>query len=107
MIMTLVVQAGPEQGQAPQRALAFARAAIDAGHQLHCVFFYRGGVEVSGSEADAPEWGALHSETGTPLLLCSSSAETYGLSGDRHFAIAGLGTLIEAGVHSARVVTFA
>jgi tRNA 2-thiouridine synthesizing protein D len=116
---TLVITGAPYSSQAPQTALDFARAAVDAGHRIDRVFLYGDGIHVASSLAcppsDEPHWPRLWSEflaeQGIPAVACVASALRRGLidSGEQQryelpacnirepFEIAGLGEWVEAG----------
>jgi len=119
MRYTLLVLTPPDAGASARHALHFARAAIDAGHALQCVFFFDAGVLTALPGCDAPAdeedlrvgWRELHREHRTPLLACVASAERFGVAhacnGDEAaFSVAGLGELIQASRDSDRLLTF-
>ena len=128
MIFTLVIHASPVQHQAPETALRFARALLEAGHTLHRVFFYRDGVfngnALSSSAADEPclpsDWRSLADEHKLDLVVCIAAAIRRGVLDSNEarrydktqhnlaegFELSGLGQLIEAAIISDRVITF-
>ena len=86
-------------------ALRFARAISDTDARMHCVFFYGKGV----LHAKGPEkqfWSDWSRSVGARLVLCSASAESFGLTADDDFSVEGLGELIEAGLASGKVLSF-
>ena len=86
-------------------ALRFARASSDTDARMHCVFFYGKGV----LHAKGPEkqfWSYWSRSVGARLVLCSASAESFGLTADDDFSVEGLGELIEAGLTSGKVLSF-
>ena len=86
-------------------ALRFARASSDTDARMHCVFFYGKGV----LHAKGPEkqfWSDWSRSVGARLVLCSASAESFGLTADDDFSVEGLGELIEAGLTSGKVLSF-
>ena len=86
-------------------ALRFAKASSDTNACMHCVFFYGKGV----LHATGPEkhfWSDWSRSVGARLVLCSASAEAFGLAADDDFSVEGLGELIEAGLTSGKVVSF-
>jgi len=86
-------------------ALRFAKASRDADARMHCVFFYGKGVlHATGQEKQF--WSDWSHAVGARLVLCSASAETFGLTADADFSVEGLGELIEAGLTSDKVVSF-
>lgn len=109
MNYSLVVLHGPDDGRALSRAESFAAALSQGGHTLKRVFFYGGGVKVALTHDGEPwqYWSELSRHQNTEIVLCSASADRYGItSPPEGFVIAGLGTLMEAGMDSDRVVTF-
>lgn len=128
MRFTLVVHSAPYQSASAGTALRFARAVLDAGHQIHRVFFYREGVHNASALASPPrdeqnlpqEWRALAKEHDLDLVVCIAAAVRRGIldkeeakryekrAGNlaKRFELSGLGQLIEASVVSDRVVTF-
>ena len=86
-------------------ALRFAKASSNTDARMHCVFFYGKGVlHATGQEKQF--WSNWSRAVGTRLVLCSASAESFGLAADDDFSVEGLGELIEAGLTSGKVVTF-
>ncbi|MBF7072845.1 sulfurtransferase complex subunit TusD [Glaciecola sp. MH2013] len=83
----LMVTKAPFQSENGKMALAFCRAAIEAGHRINQVFFYQEGVfhsstwlkPVPGELSLINEWEAFSEQTKTPLKLCVSAAERRGL----------------------------
>lgn len=127
MKFTLVIHAAPEADGA-RSALLFARAAVDAGHELYRVFFYGQGVHnattlsvIPQDEKDIGEdWKQFIDEQQLDAVVCiaaglrrgiidGSEANRYDKSGynmSSTFALSGLGQLLEAAVRCDRVVTF-
>lgn len=128
MIFTLVVHASPVQQQAPESALRFAKALLQAGHTVYRVFFYRDGVMNANALASSPadelcipfEWQALSQQYQLDLVVCIAAAIRRGVLDsnearryDKHsfnlaegFELSGLGQLVEASIVSDRVMTF-
>lgn len=113
MRIDLLVQGAPETG-APERALGFARAAIDGGHRIGRVFFYNEAVTFAHRSA-ADESGVrmrlaqLAMETPFELAVCVAAAGRRGITDQslaEGFVIAGLGQLIEAIEEGDRLVSF-
>ena len=118
----------PASGQGSACALAFARAVLAAGHEIHRVFFLdRGtanGSNTSVYPQDAPGpisgWVELAQQDGVELVLCISSALKQGLLDETEaqryerpaatahpaFVISGLGQLVDASANSDRLITF-
>jgi len=110
MNYTLMVVQGPDAGRAPFRALRFARALVQSGHRLNRVFFFGPGVRIglNWEGAQLADWQELACGTSAELILCSASAERWGIdTAPSGFTIAGLGALMESGMDSDRVLTFA
>jgi tRNA 2-thiouridine synthesizing protein D len=125
---TLVITGAPYSSQAPQTALAFARAALAGGHTLERVFLYGDGVHLASSLCAPPsdethwprEWAALLKENAIPGIVCIASALRRGLVDGAEqkryellannlsepFAIAGLGEWVEGTMTSSRVIYF-
>lgn len=115
MRFDLLVQGAPLSTGAPERALQFARAAIDAGHRIGRLFFYNDAVYVanrfaadeSGTRANLAE---LASDAGIELAVCVSAAGRRGILANESlaegFVIVGLGQLIQAIEDCDRLVSF-
>ena len=119
---TLVITGAPYSSQAPQTALAFARAAHSAGHCIERVFLYGDGVHLASAlicpPSDESHWPRLWSEFlvqhSIPAVACVASALRRGLvdGGEQQryelpahnvrapFEIAGLGEWVEASTRS-------
>jgi tRNA 2-thiouridine synthesizing protein D len=128
MNFSLLVLSSPYSAQAGDSAWQFATAAIAAGHSVYRVFFYHEGVyhgsELGISPQDEQDrvqrWADFSAQNNTELVLCISSAVKRGLldarEAERHnksaasinpaFVLSGLGQLIDASVHSDRLLTF-
>jgi len=124
----LMVLGPPISTQAPQSALNFTRAALNAGHQVLRVFFFHDGVHCgnqwlippAGQQSIAEQWAELAQQQKIDLVVCVASAlkrgvldageaKRYGKSAaNLHpaFALSGLGQWIDACVNTDRVVTF-
>ena len=106
---TLVVHSGPDDGLCHERALAFAHALCSRGHRLNRAFFYGAGARVAlpWDSSSLKNWQRL-GEAGCELVLCSASADRYGVEQPpQGFLIAGLGSLMEAGLDADRIMSFA
>jgi len=111
----LLVQGAPLTTGAPERALKFARAAIEAGHRIGRIFFYNDGVTVANRFA-ADETGAradlvqLSAQAEFELAVCVTAAGRRGVRANESlaegFTIVGLGQLVEAIEDSDRLVSF-
>lgn len=120
---------GPAYGtQQASSALQFARALLEAGHELMSVFFYREGVynanqftSPASDEFDLVRaWQTLNQQHGVELHICVAAAlrrgitdaaesERLGLAGaNLHagFSLSGLGALAQAALTCDRMVQF-
>lgn len=112
MKFTVIVNAHPASLTA-HSALRFCRAVLANGHALYQVFFYGDGVfnGMAGEQtALYREWTQLIKENQIDVICCAGSAERKGLRSGADladgFTISGLGQMIDALVHSDRVMTF-
>jgi len=128
MKFSLAIYGAPYSNQGSQSALHFAKAAIEAGHEIYRLFFYRDGVH-NGSTLAAPpqdeinipaEWHKLVANHEIDAVVCVASAlrrgvldateanryEKSGANLAEQFTISGLGQLVEAGMESDRLITF-
>jgi tRNA 2-thiouridine synthesizing protein D len=128
VIYSLVVLSSPASGHSAATAARFAHATIRRGHNIHRVFFLDEGTSAGSGVAVFPQdeqdrlapWLTLARDHGVELVLCISSALHRGLldkeEAARHdkfavtvhpaFIISGLGQLVDAAVHSDRMLTF-
>lgn len=128
MKFSILVLTAPHSAQAGDSAWQFARAALDAGHELYRVFFYMDGCQHGNAlavpaqdEVDrVARWAGLAEEYDVDLVLCIASAVKRGVldsgESERHeksganahpaFELSGLGQLVDAHIHSDRMVTF-
>ena len=86
-------------------ALRFAKAIDPSTTRVDCVFFFGKGVQHATGD-NRHFWSAWARVVGARLVLCSASAETFGLAPDHDFSVEGLGELVEAGLNSDKVVSF-
>ncbi len=127
MIFSLNIYA-PPSAQGSRSALKFAQAVLAQGHELYRVFFYHDAVYSANSETVTPqdekqpygEWVSLAEKHNLDLVVCIAAALRRGIldsdEADRYekaavsveppFVLSGLGQLIDATVHSDRVITF-
>lgn len=123
-----MVLGAPTSSQAPHTALAFARAAVAAGHRIVRVFFFHDGVHcgsnlavpVAGQQSTAAQWSELAQQYDIDLVVCVASALKRGILNESEakryaknasnlhpqFDLSGLGQWIEACALADRVVTF-
>lgn len=127
MQFTLILSSSP-QDPASRRALCFAKAVIDAGHQLQRVFFYQDAVHLASRLLVVPQdeqdlvaqWQEFVREQQLDAVVCiaaglrrgvldEAEARRYGKSADNlaeGFELSGLGQLHEAMQSADRVVHF-
>jgi tRNA 2-thiouridine synthesizing protein D len=127
-VFTLVITGAPYSSQAPQPALAFARAAITAGKRIDRVFLYGDGVYLASSLVSPPSdevnfsetWAGFLEDNGIPGVACIASALRRGLVNESEsrryelpasnlrapFEIAGLGDWVDSVASESRVLYF-
>ncbi len=128
MKYSLIIYGAPHVSQAPASALAFARAALEAGHELRRVFFYADGTLTANALTIPPEdesdvmqdWATLAQAHDIELAVCIAAALKRGLlnaeeasrheksGGNAHpaFVITGLGQLVDSLIDADRVISF-
>lgn len=129
MIFSLAVYGAPYSQQCTQTAYQFAKAALENGHTIYRVFFYQDGAHNASNLATPPQnehnipemWQALAATHHIDLVVCIGAALRRGVINSEEanryekpaanllngFNLSGLGQLVDAGVHSDRLVTFA
>jgi sulfur relay (sulfurtransferase) complex TusBCD TusD component (DsrE family) len=100
--LSLLVKSEPSITRA---AMRFATASDEMSTPVECVFFFGKGV-LHAKNQSKHFWSAWARRSGARLVLCSASAEVYGLKADDDFTVEGLGELIDAGLSSNKVVCF-
>jgi tRNA 2-thiouridine synthesizing protein D len=122
------VNAGPYGSNAGLEAYRFIQAALQAGHQVSRVFFYKDGIYHALRHALPPDdeiqftrnWSELAERHQIDLVVCISAAQRRGVlcadeakrqgkSGDdvaAGFRIAGLGQWLEATLLADRCIVF-
>ena len=128
MKFTIQISTGPYTHQASDSAYKFTRAALEAGHEIHRVFFYHDGVNNGTSFTVPPQddrnlqqlWSDLAAEHDLDMIVCVAAAQRRGIMDESEakkngingvniadgFQISGLGQLIEGGVQSDRLLVF-
>ena len=128
MKFSIVIYAAPYSTEAAASALRFAESLIQQGHELYRLFFFGDGVHnaskltvVAQDEINLQlQWRKLIEEHDIDSVICVSSAlrrgvldqteaERHGLSAASAYEsseVAGLGQLVDASLHSDRVVNF-
>ena len=128
MKFSIVIYTAPYSAESAATALRFAESLIQQGHELYRLFFFGDGVHnaskltvVAQDEINLQlQWSKLIEEHDIDSVICVSSALRRGVldqtQADRHelgsasayesSEVAGLGQLIDAALHSDRVVNF-
>lgn len=128
MNISLVILAAPYSTEGGYSAFNFARAALESGHSIYRLFFYRDGVHNATSLGVAPQdeldlpaaWRELIERYQLDAVVCIAAALKRGVldAQEAHryqrpshnlgsgFDLSGLGQLLDATVHSDRVITF-
>ena len=128
MKFSIVIYAAPYSTESAASALRFADSLIQQGHELYRLFFFGDGVHnaskltvVAQDEINLQlQWSKLIEEHDIDSVICVSSALRRGVldqaEAERHelgtasayesSQVAGLGQLIDAALHSDRVVNF-
>lgn len=128
MKFSLVIYAAPYSSEAASSALRFAHSVLEQGHDIYRLFFFGDGVHnasqltvVAQDESNLQrKWNELILQHELDSVICVSSALRRGVlnqtEAERHrrgsasafpsSEIAGLGQLIDAAIHSDRVVSF-
>jgi len=128
MKFALQLHASPYASSAGLDAYCFIQAALQAGHQILQVFFYKDGIYHAFRYAQAPDdeiqitrrWSALAEQHQIDLVVCISAAQRRGLlcadEARRQgkldqdvapgFRIAGLGQWLEASLQADRCIVF-
>ncbi len=128
MKFSLAIYAAPYATEGSASAYRFACAAIAQGHEIYRLFFYSDGVHNANALAAPPQdeaqlpqqWQVLARENNIDVVVCIASALRRGVLNQEEaqrydksafnlaegFEISGLGQLVDAAVHSDRVITF-
>ena len=126
----IMVAGHPYRDQAPSTALNVAMALRQRGNALHSVFFFHDGVHCGNANLLPPQsqkpfheaWQILATESGSELIICSTSALRRGVlsasEARRHnlpegsenlapgFGLGGLGQWVAATQNADRVLRF-
>jgi len=128
MKFTIQINEGPYTHQASDTAYAFAKAALEAGHEIYRMFFYHDGVNNATRLTTPPQddrnivnrWSELASKHNLDMVVCVAAAQRRGIADADEskrngkdadniapgFRISGLGQLIEGGIQSDRLIVF-
>lgn len=129
MIFSLVIQASAQQSEIALTSLQFAQALVRNQHQLYRVFFYGDGVLLADQCAVFPQdepdvhsaWRSFIAAHNIDAVVCIAAGLRRGVinSGESaryqknavtlapDYELSGLGQLIDAAVHSDKLITFA
>ena len=105
----ILINEGPYTHQASDSAYNFAKAALDAGHEIFRIFFYHDGVNNGTREAHNLDMVVCIAAAQRRGIMDADEAKRQGIDGNNiapGFRISGLGQLIEAGIQSDRLVVF-
>ena len=128
MKFSIVVYAAPHSAEAAATAFNFTRSVLEQGHDIYRLFFFGDGVHnasrlsvVAQDENNLQQqWDQLIRDHGLDSVICVSTAVNRGIvdaqEASRHelgavsayasSELAGLGQLIDATMHSDRVINF-
>jgi tRNA 2-thiouridine synthesizing protein D len=117
MKFALLITAAPFSSQGAETALRFAQAAVNSGHSIERVFFFRDGVHNASRSSIAPQdeknipaaWQKFCETQKIDTVVCVSAALKRGISEENIFSnmqIGGLGLLTDAIINADRVLTF-
>jgi tRNA 2-thiouridine synthesizing protein D len=126
MIYAIQVNSGPGASSAPCTAYRFIEAALDRGHGVVRVFFYRDGVghafarcvDAGNPDASRPDWAGLARRHTLELTFCTAAAERRGLyltdkpepvapAWADGFSPGGLAAWVDACLKADRILVFA
>lgn len=128
MNFTIAVYAAPYTNQASDTAYAFARTALEAGHDISRIFFYHSGVLNANGLAVPPQdevditerWAELSKKHSMELAVCIAAALKRGILDENEasryeraqfnlhpaFNLVGLGQWVDAMINADRVLVF-
>jgi tRNA 2-thiouridine synthesizing protein D len=129
MIFSLVIQASAQKSEIAFTALQFAQALVRNQHQIYRIFFYGEGASLASGcvvspqdETDAhAEWRRFIATHKIDAVVCIAAGLRRGIINTAESAryqkdaatlapeyeLSGLGQLIDAAVHSDKLITFA
>jgi tRNA 2-thiouridine synthesizing protein D len=127
MIFSLAIYSSPS-AQSSDSAYHFAHTLLAQGHSLYRVFFYHDAVYQASTLASPPQdeinktlrWQQLAESHSLDLVVCIAAGLRRGIVDEKEasrydkpahnlaegFELSGLGQLVDAAVHSDRVITF-
>ncbi len=129
MIFSVAIFGAPYSSQSVETAYQFTLAALESGHSLYRIFFYHDGVHAGTclsmppqDEPNLPQrWSQLARDHDIDIVVCIASALKRGIINSEEaqryekaaynlntgFELSGLGQLVDAGINSDRLITFA
>jgi tRNA 2-thiouridine synthesizing protein D len=129
MIFSLVIQASAQKSETALTALKFAQALVRNQHQIYRIFFYGDGVSLANECAIFPQdetdvhaaWRSFIATHKIDAVICIAAGLRRGIinAGESaryqknattmapEYELSGLGQLIDAAVHSDKLITFA
>lgn len=124
MNFSLAIYCSPLDTEKSETAFHFAREIISKGHKIYRIFFFSEGVLTAVNNSSlALRWQEFITSENVEAIVCVASAKKHGvtpssslitaknISSDEAellsgFEIGGLGQLIDASIHSDRIITF-
>ncbi len=128
MIFSINILGAPYSRQSAHSAYQFAEAVVQQGHSIYRIFFYSDAVHVASDYASPPQdeinigkkWQTFANDNQIDLVVCvaagirrgilnATEAKRYGKAGHNlldGYDLSGLGQLIDATIHSDRLITF-
>lgn len=129
MIFSLIIQASPQKSEIALSALQFAKTLVRNQHHIYRIFFYGEGVLLGNESAVFPQdetdvhaaWRAFITAHQIDAVVCIAAGLRRGIiNADEsaryekkaatlapEYDLSGLGQLIDAAVHSDKLITFA
>lgn len=129
MIFSLIIQASAPKKELAATALEFARSLLRNQHTIHRIFFYGDGVLLANSTNVFPQdeqdvhaaWRSFIAENKIDAVTCIAAALRRGVLNEEEknryqktavvlapeYDLSGLGQMIDAAVHSDKLITFA
>lgn len=111
--LTCIIQHSASEHHKSVDALRFIQAAVQCGHEVVCVFFYRDAVDHAvvspsdGVQALVQQWELLSEQLSIPLVVCHTAAERKAISDfNSAFDASGLTALAKAIATSDRTLQF-
>ncbi len=115
MIYTLIIHNSPFQNSCS--AYYFAKALLNKGHKINCIFFYGDAVYTASKDSDYPSdekpisfyWQELKLSSPLNLIVCMNAASKRGILKQNilpEFTLGTLGQFSEACSNSDKIITF-